>query len=47
MNGNWTTNQGMMKSAVREDTTPTGQHNNWRTNPSYQGQIDGNATISK
>jgi len=46
MNGNWT-NQGMMRSAVRRDTTPANQSNNWRTNPSYQGQAYGTGTTTK
>ncbi len=46
MNGNWT-NQGMMGSAIRRDTATTNRSNNWRTNPSYQGQVNEIVTTSK
>jgi hypothetical protein len=43
MNGNW----GMMGPGMRGDTTPGVQTNNWRTNPSYQGQVDDTTTTGK
>lgn len=43
MNGNL----GKMGPGIRGDATPGAQTNNWRTNPSYLGQVDDTTTTGK
>lgn len=38
---------GMMRQEIGGNATPGVQTNNWRTNPSYQGQVDDTTTTGK
>ena len=46
MNTDWT-NHGMIRSTAHGNTTQANSPHRWRTNPSYQGQVNEIVTTSK